>query len=112
MESCITTILYLLQTVTDLMGPFAKADKILTRVAAPDGGIDGGLHNCILTIIPCCLQAPVRNWAWQPDDYFQTPAITPGQCEEQQLWDLPESFFSDGWQDYRCIFPLSARPLR
>ena len=50
----------------------------------------------------CCVQAPVRNWAWHPDAYFRTPAITAGQCEEQQLWDLPQSFFTNGWRDLRC----------
>lgn len=57
----------------------------------------------------CCLQSPVRNWAWQPDDDFQAPAITPGQCEEQQLWDLPDTFFADGWRDYRCVM-IHPRP--
>ena len=49
-----------------------------------------------------CVQAPVRNWAWHPDAYFRTPAIMAGQCEEQQLWDLPQSFFTNGWRDLRC----------
>ncbi len=48
------------------------------------------------------VQSPVSNWAWVTDSYAQSVQPTPSTCEEQQMWDLPGSFFSYGWKDYRC----------